>query len=129
MAKVIAAILLVLLVIYTAPFLVYGGASVIWGLRPPSTASPARFLLGVLVTKLGTAIAFVAIFAVDKTFWGPRWPLYALLWFVMFASSEVGDAISGRTTTLEAVLGSVSEAIYAPVSAYVAQWLLWRGSV
>ena len=96
-------------------------------LRPPSTASPGRFLLGVLVTKLGTAVAFVSIFAASRTIWGPRWLLYGMLWFVMFAFTELGEAVSGRTTNTEAVLGVVSEAIYAPVSALIAQWLLGRG--
>jgi hypothetical protein len=122
------AVLAVLLVIYLVPFLVYGGASVISGLQPPTTASPARFLLGVLVTKLGTAIAFVVIFDVSRAVWGPRWPLYAFLWFVMFALSEAGETVSGRTTSTEAALGIVSEAIYAPIAAFMTQWILGRGA-
>ena len=128
MAKFIFAILLVLLVIYVVPFVVYGVASVIGDLRPPTSASPGKFLVGVLVTKLGTAIAFVSIFSVNKAAWGPRWLLYALVWFVMFAFSELGEAISARTTKPEAMLGVVSEAIYTPLAAFIAQWLLWRGT-
>lgn len=128
MARLIIAILLVLLVIYVVPFVVYGGASILGGLRPPKTASPRRFLFGVMVTKLGTAVAFVSIFFASRTIWGPRWLLYAMLWFVMFALSELGEAVSGRTTKAEAVLGVASEAIYAPVSAFITQWLLGRGA-
>jgi len=127
MAKLTMAILVVLLVIYVVPFVVYGGASVIGGLRPPSAASTERFLLGVLITKLGTAIAFVSIFAATKAFWGPRWLLYAVAWFVMFVLSELGEVVWGRTTAVEAVLGVASEAIYAPLSAFITQWLLGRG--
>jgi len=126
--RFIMAVLLVLLVIYVVPFAVYGGASVLGGLRPPTTASAGRFLLGVLLTKIGTAVAFVAIFAASRAIWGPRWILYATLWFVMFAFSELGEAVSGRVTKAEALLGIVSEAIYAPVSAFIVQWLLWRSA-
>ena len=127
MAEFIIAILLVLLTIYVVPFVVYGGASILGGLRPPTTASPGRFLLGVMVTKLGAAVAFVSIFALSRAIWDQRWLLYAMLWFVMFAFSELGEAVAGRTTKQEAILGVVSEAVYAPLSAYIAQWFLGRG--
>ncbi len=128
MAMLILTTLLVLLVIYAVPFLVYGAASALGGLQPPKTASPARFLLGVLVTKLGTAVAFVTLFGIARTFWGPRWILYAAVWFLMFAFSEVGDAVSGRSTRVEVLLGIVSEAVYTPLSAFLTQWLLWHGN-
>lgn len=121
-------VLLVLLVIYAVPFLVYGAASALGGLRPPRTASPTKFLLGVLLTKLGTAAAFVALFALTRAFWGPRWGLYAAVWFLMFAFSELGEAISGRSTRIEAALGIISEAIYTPLSALLAHWFLGRGT-
>jgi hypothetical protein len=124
MAKESLAVLLVLLIIYVVPFVVYGVASVVGGLKPPDTASPARFLSGILVTKLGTAIAFVALFALTRGFWGERWLLYGLIWLVMFALSEVGEAISGRMTVPEAVLGVVSECVYAPASALLVSRLL-----
>lgn len=73
MARLIVTVLLVLVVIYAVPFLVYGAASALGGLRPPRTASPTKFLLGVLLTKVGTAVAFVALFALTRAFWGPRW--------------------------------------------------------
>ena len=126
MARLIMAILLVLAVIYAVPFVLYGGASILWDLRPPTSASPNRFLLGVLVTKVGTALAFVSIFALSRATWGPRWLLYATLWFVMFVFSELGEVVSGRWTNLDAVLGVVSEAIYFPVSAFITQRLLGR---
>ena len=118
MPREVLAVLLVLLIFYVVPFVVYGAASVFAGLKPPDTASPARFLGGVLVTKLGTAIAFVALFALAGGVWKDRWLL------VMFALSEVGEAISGRTTVPEAVLGVVSECLYAPLSALVVSRLL-----
>ena len=104
-------------------------ASAFGSLRPPETSSPARFLLGVLITKVGTAVAFVIIFSASRNVWGSQWLVYALVWFLMFALSEVGEAVAGRTSPIEAVLGVASEAIYAPMAAFVTQWWLGRGAV
>jgi len=114
----------VLAIIFVVPLVVYGAASTLWGLELPSESSPQRFLLGVLVTKLGTAVAFVLLLQLASAVWVDRWLLYGLIWFGMFAASEVGDAISGRSTWREAALGILSEAIYAPVSAFAAYRLL-----
>jgi hypothetical protein len=124
MTREVLAVLLVLLIIYVVPLVVYGVAAVFGGLKPPDTVSPARFLGGVLVTKLGTAIAFVALFALTRDVWEGQWLLYGLLWLVTFAFSEMGEAISGRTTVPEAALGIVSECLYAPLSALTVSRLL-----
>lgn len=110
----------VLAIIYIVPFLVYGGASALGGIELPTETAPQRFLLGVLVTKLGTAVAFTVLLGLTSAVWGDRWPLYGLIWFAMFAASEVGDGISGRSSWREAWLGVLSEAIYAPASAFAA---------
>ncbi len=128
MKRTTIAILLVLVVIYVVPFILYGTASALWGLQPPASASPARFLLGVLVTKVGTALAFVSIFAASGAIWHRRWILYAALWLGMFVFSELGELVSGRWTSLDTLLGIASEAIYLPLSAFVTRWLLGRGS-
>ena len=120
----VLATLAVLVIIYVVPLLVYGAASTFGGLEFPAESSPQRFLLGVLVTKLGTAVAFVLLLQLTSTAWAHRWLLYGLIWFGMFAASEIGDAISGRSTWREALLGILSEAIYAPASAYAACRLL-----
>lgn len=62
MEKVILSIVLVLAIIYIVPFMVYGLGVAVAGLKTPSGVSPAQFLLGVLVSKTGTALAFVLIF-------------------------------------------------------------------
>lgn len=108
--------------------LLAGGASAFWGLELPTSASPLTSLLGVLITKLGTAIACGVVFRVSRTTWGPRWFLYGVVWFVMFGLSEVGAAVSGRTTAIEAGLGVLSEAIYAPLAAFTTQSVLGRGT-
>ncbi len=122
--RIVLAIVFVLVVIYTVPFILYGTASTLWGLQPPASASPTRFLMGVLVTKTGTALAFVGIFAVGRATWDRKWVLYAGLWFGMFLFGEAGELVSGRWTTVDAVLGILSEAIYLPVSALLTRRLL-----
>ncbi|MHB1018374.1 MAG: hypothetical protein ACYC2X_10890 [Coriobacteriia bacterium] len=110
----------VLAIIFVVPFVVYGAASSLAGVQLPAESSPRRFLLGVLITKLGTAAAFVLILQLTGELWIGRLGLYALVWFGMFAASEIGDAVSGRSTWREAWLGVLSEAIYAPAAAYAA---------
>ena len=118
------AILAVLAIIYLVPFAIYGGASAMGWIKAPSQVSPRTFLLGILVSKLGTATAFVLIIHITAPLWAGRWLLYAALWFFMFAVSELGDAIARRSPWREALLGVVSEAIYLPAAAYVAFRLL-----
>ncbi|MBI3772547.1 MAG: hypothetical protein HY272_07590 [Gammaproteobacteria bacterium] len=50
-------IVLVSAIIYIVPFLVYGLASVVTDLKTPEGVSPSRFLISVLICKVGTAIA------------------------------------------------------------------------
>jgi len=118
------AMVAVLAIIFVVPLAVYGAASTFGGVELPAESSPQQFLLGVLVTKIGTAVAFVMLLQLTSTVWVDRWLLYGLIWFGMFAASEVGDAISGRSSWREAWLGILSEAIYAPASAFVAYRLL-----
>ena len=122
--SLVLAIVVTLAVIYVVPLVIYGAASALGGMELPSESSPQRFLLGVFVTKLGTAIAFVLLFQLALDAWVDLWFLYAVLWFVMFAASEIGDAISGRSSWPEAVLGVLSEAVYAPASAFAVSSIL-----
>lgn len=117
--QVTLATLVVLAIISVVPMVVYGLASRFVAMPSPEGAGARRFLTGVLVTKLGTAVAFVWLFWLSRDVWDDRWLVYAALWFVMFASSEIGDAVSRRSTRAEAVFGIVSEAVYAPLSAWV----------
>ncbi len=124
MNKVVLSILVVLAVIYTVPFLVYGLSSVVVGLKTPEGASPARFLTGVLVSKIGTALAFVLIFYLARDSLSGQWLLYASFWWLMFVFDEIGQAIGPRYSLAEAIAGVVSETIYLPLSAYLTHWLL-----
>lgn len=127
MAKVVLSIVLVLTVIYVVPLLVYGLGSVIAGLKTPEGASPAKFLLSVLVTKIGTAIAFVVLFHLARSSLSGQWLLYAFIWWLMFFVAEIGQTIGPNYSWKEAIAGIISETIYLPLSAYLTNWLVgWR---
>jgi hypothetical protein len=124
MRKLILNIGLVLAIIYIVPFVVYGVGSVVGGLKPPEGASPASFLISVFVSKFGTAIGFVLIFALARKELSGRWVLYAGLWWLMFIIGEVGQAIGPQYSWKEAVAGILSETIYWPLSAFVTHWMI-----
>ena len=122
--KVPLCIFVTLVIIYFVPFLAYGTLSVTMGLQPPESASPAAFMLSVLVSKVGHAIAFVLIFYLARKSFSGRWLLYAFVWWLMFVLGEIGQAIGPGYSWLEAVAGIVSETIYFPLSAYVTNRLI-----
>lgn len=124
MAKVILSIFLVLIIIYVVPFLVYGVGSVVAGLKTPEGASPRRFLLSVLVTKIGTAIAFVLLFYLARSSLSGQWLLYAFIWWLMFVIGEIGQTIGPNYSWKEALAGMISETVYYPLSAYLTNWLI-----
>ena len=124
MTNVILSVFFVLTIIYIVPFLIYGLASVVAGLKSPEGASPARFLVSVLISKIGTAIAFVLIFFFARNSLSGQWMLYAFLWWLMFVMGEIGQTIGPNYTWKEAVAGILSETIYLPLSAYVTNWLI-----
>ena len=121
---IILSIILVLTVIYVVPLLVYGLGSVMAGLTTPEGASPAKFLLSVLVTKIGTAIAFVLLFYFARSSLSGQWFLYAFLWWVMLVIGEIGQTIGPNYSWKEAIAGMISETIYLPLSAYLTNWLI-----
>jgi len=93
MTKPAIGILAVLAIIYAVPFAVYAAFSSITGLQPPE-GSPVAFLTSVLVSKVGTAIAFVSIFHFARPAFSGKWLLYAGLWWAMFVIGEIGQAIA-----------------------------------
>jgi hypothetical protein len=127
MEKLLLSIALVWAVIFVVPFLVYGLATVVAGVKQPEGVSPARFLFGVLISKLGTAIAFVLLFYVTRSTLTEHWLLYAFLWWLSFLTGEIGQTIGGQYTWKEAIAGVISESIYLPLSAYLTNWLVGAG--
>lgn len=126
MMQVLTAAAAVLAMIYLVPFAFYAGASALKLLDIPPAPSPQAFLLGILVTKIGTALAFVLLVPVGAPILPGGWLAYGAIWFAMFAASEAGDAISGRSAWPEAIVGIAAEAVYAPASAAAAFAILGR---
>lgn len=124
MNKVALSVVLVLVVIYAVPFVVYGLASVAVGLKTPQGVSPAQFLTAVFVSKIGTALAFVLIFHLARDALSGQWLLYAFFWWLMFVFDEIGQVIGPKYSVQEAVAGIVSETIYLPLSAYITHGLV-----
>lgn len=60
-------------IIFIVPFVVYGVTSALGGMELPTEASPQRFFAGVLVTKLGTTIAFVLLLQLTQSAWVDLW--------------------------------------------------------
>jgi hypothetical protein len=124
MGPAIVSVLLVLAIIYVVPFLIYGVASFAMDMKPPEGVSPARFLISVLVSKVGTAFAFVVIFYLARSSLSGLWFAYAVIWWLMFVIGEIGQAIGPNYSWKEALVGVLSETIYVPLSAYVTHWLV-----
>lgn len=123
----VLSIIATLVIIYIIPFILYAAATVVWDLKPPADAPAWQFLLGVLVSKTGTAIAFVAIYYFAKSGLDRKWLLYASIWWVSFAIGELGQAIGPDYSLKEAVVGIISEALYFPLAAVVTDRLIGAG--
>ena len=124
MGKLILCIVLVLTVIYIIPFILYSAASVLVGLEPPEGVSPGHFLMSILVSKIGTAITFVLIFYVARDALSGKWILYAGLWWLMYVIGEIGQTIGPNYSWQEAIIGTISETIYWPLSAFITNSVL-----
>jgi hypothetical protein len=123
MKNIALSILAVLAIIFIVPFVVYAAFSAVIGLQPPGDA-PWMFLLGVFISKTGTAIGFVLLFLPARDSLDGHWLRYAAIWWLMFAIGEVGQAIGPNYSWQEAIDGVISESIYFPLSAYLVNRLL-----
>ena len=128
MSRILGAIAAVFLIIMIVPFLVYVPISLLTGLEPTGTDDPGLFMLGVAVSKLGTAIGFTLVYQIAWAAVGRRWFLYALPWWVMFVSTELGEAIGTHYTWPEAMAGIVAEVVYTPLAAYAVYRILRKGT-
>lgn len=123
MKNVALSVLLVLAIIFAVPFVIYAATSAVTGLETPGGSSLV-FLTGVLISKTGTALAFVLLFHVARNSLSGHWIQYAAIWWIMFAIGEVGQAIGPDYSWQEAVAGILSETIYFPLSAYLVDWMI-----
>ncbi len=116
--RITSAVGLVFLILFIVPVLVYGALSRVTGLQPPG-GDPMAFLTGMAVSKLGTALAYVGIWALGREAFGTNWILYVALWWVMFALGEIGQAIGPDYSWSETIAGVASETIYLPLSGLI----------
>ena len=123
MQRAILCFLAVLVIIFVVPIVVYGIFSAATAIQPPGN-SPYLFLLGVFVSKAGTAAAFVFIVYFARESLSRHWLLYAAMWWLMFVLGEVGQAIGPNYSWAYAIAGIISETIYLPLSAYLTSRLI-----
>lgn len=116
--RVFIALLLVFLALFAVPIIVYGTFSGLSGLQPPGDDA-VRFLLGVAVSKLGTAFAFVGIWLLGRDMLARQAGIYVFLWLVMFMLGEVGQALGPEYSWQEAFAGMISEALYFPLAGLI----------
>ncbi len=119
MGTIFVSIILVLVIIYIVPFIIYGISSVVTKLEPPKGVSPKRFLVSVLISKIGTSICFVLLYYIARESIASQFLPYAGIWLVMFILGEIGQAIGPNYSWKEAILGIISEIVYVPLSAYL----------
>ncbi|OIP74497.1 MAG: hypothetical protein COU63_00425 [Candidatus Pacebacteria bacterium CG10_big_fil_rev_8_21_14_0_10_36_11] len=124
MFNLILSFLLVLIVIFTIPFIIYGSLASFLDLKTPAELSPIAFLLNVLISKIGTAATFVLIFNFTNNSLNGHWLLYAIIWLPLFIFGEISQTIEQNYSWKEAVVGIISEIIYLPISAYIVDLLI-----
>jgi hypothetical protein len=124
MGRLSLSFVLTLVIMYVVPFPFYAGAAALTGLEPPQGAAPAVFMLSVLVIKIGAAAAFVLILYLARDALVGRWLLYAFAWWLFFVIAELGQAIGPGYSWTEAIAGMMSETIYCPLAALVADRVL-----
>ena len=122
--RYVLSIISTLVVIYIVPFALYALATVVWDITPPDDVAPWQFLIGILVSKMGTAIAFVLLYRFAKAGLNRKLLLYAFIWWLSFAIGELGQAIGPNYTWKEAVIGIISEALYFPLAAIITDRLI-----
>jgi hypothetical protein len=105
-------------IIFIAPIVAYG-LFLKMGMAQMPSGSLVAFLAGVLVSNIGTAIAFVLLFTLAPTELGQNWLLYALIWWIMYALSQIGQAIGPTYPISDAIVSIISEAMHFPLSAYL----------
>ncbi|MGD2108408.1 MAG: hypothetical protein PVI86_03355 [Phycisphaerae bacterium] len=120
--KILLSIVLTFVIIVVVPFPAYGLFSAAGLVEPPDESAAASFMIGILVSKVGTAMAFVLIFHVGSGVFSDRWLLYASLWLLMSVIHEIGQAIGPGYSPMDALAGIISETVYFPLAAYV----IWR---
>ena len=113
-----------LIIMYIVPLPIYGLLSVVGWSEIPDEGSPAQFMISVLVVKIGVALGFVWMFRIAASVFASRWQLYGMIWWLMFAIVECGQAIGPNYSWGDALGGIIAEAIYFPLSSWAVVRLL-----
>lgn len=113
---IVFASLVVFLILFIVPIIIYSLAAALLGLKEPK--KKGRFFLGVVIQKLATTFGFVALFIIGGAVFADYWIGYGLIWFAMFAVTEIGQTFMGDYSKKEAYAGIVSELIYFPLAAF-----------
>ncbi len=119
---IILSLITTLIIIFIVPIFVYGVFSKFWGLKEPERK--LDFFTGVLIQKIGTSLGFVLLYYKGKDVFGGEWLIYSLIWFLMFAISEIGQAYMPNYSRKEAAAGIISEAFYFPLAGLAISFLL-----
>lgn len=113
---------------FLVPLPIYGTLYALLGLQIPTVGSPTQFMIRVLIMKLGVAVAFVLLFFLAHETWARQLLRYALVWWIMFAVIEIGQAVTPDYSWLAAMGGILSEAVYFPLSALAVARILRRSA-
>lgn len=112
-----------LVIIFIVPILIYGIFSRFFGVQEPE--KKLKFFIGVLIEKAGTSLGFVGLFYLGREFFIDNWLIYGLVWFAMFAITEIGQIFTTGSPKKEALAGIISEATYFPLAAYLISTILY----
>lgn len=111
-----------LVIIFIVPIIIYGLFTYFFKLKEPD--KKLKFFLGVLIEKIGTAFGFVILFYLGKEIFIDKWFEYSIIWFVMFAITEIGQTYLNDSSKKEALAGIISEVIYFSLSSYIIALIL-----
>ncbi len=118
------AFLSTLAIMYVVPLPVYALMESMGFVEMPTDGTPGQFMLSVLVVKVGVALGFVFLLRLSYDVFADRWLQYAGIWWAMFAIIEIGQAIGPDYAIGDAVGGIIAEAVYFPLSSWLAVKLL-----
>lgn len=107
----------VFVTIFIIPIFIYGLFASHLGLDEPE--KKMRFFIGVVIQKIATTFGFVVLFVMAQGSLNDQWLAYGLVWFAMFAVTEIGQTYLTDYSKKVAIAGIISEAVYFPLSAFI----------
>jgi hypothetical protein len=119
---ILLAVFTTLLTIFVIPIIIYGLFSKFWGLKEPE--KKVEFFINVLIQKVGTSFGFVLLYYLGRESFNENWLIYSMVWILMFAITEIGQAYMPNYSKKEAVAGIISEAIYFPLAGLITSAIL-----